>query len=151
MERYIQQMAAMEAQIQNLQGKITQMEREIQAKKKGGKTEVDTRPMTVEEKKVLSQEINKLAGENLQQILNIIEASRPLHREGQEIEIDLDTLPNETLRKLQEYVKQCEMSENLSGHKMHGAFNISDPSKLIDGNDAFDAFNSDSGRVGVRV
>jgi len=137
-----------------LTNKVKMMEEQLKVMKPEEEetSEVDdVRPMTVEEKKVLSQEINKLAGENLQQILNIIEASRPLHREGQEIEIDLDTLPNETLRKLQEYVKQCEMSENLSGHKMHGAFNISDPSKLIDGNDAFDAFNSDSGRVGVRV
>lgn len=132
-----------------LTNKVKMMEEQLKVMKpeEEATSEVDdVRPMTVEEKKVLSQEINKLAGENLQQILNIIEASRPLHREGQEIEIDLDTLPNETLRKLQEYVKQCEMSENLSGHKMHGAFNISDPSKLIDSNDAFDAFNSDSGR-----
>ena len=102
-------------------------------------------PMTVEEKKALSIEINELTGENLRQILNIIEASRPLHREGQEIEIDLDTLPNETLRKLQDFVKQCGMSESLNTHKGHGGFG-SDPSKLIDSTDPFDAFNSDSGK-----
>ena len=141
--------AMMVNKVQMLTNKVKLMEEQL----KGMRDEDDepmqeaenVRPMTVEEKKALSIEINELTGENLRQILNIIEASRPLHREGQEIEIDLDTLPNETLRKLQDFVKQCGMSESLITHKGHGGFG-NDPSKLIDSTDPFDAFNSDSGR-----
>lgn len=140
--------AMMVNKVQMLTNKVKLMEEQLKGMREDEEPTQEAenvRPMTVEEKKALSIEINELTGDNLRQILNIIEASRPLHREGQEIEIDLDTLPNETLRKLQDFVKQCGMSESLNSHKGHGGFG-SDPSKLIDSNDPFDAFNSDSGR-----
>ena len=109
------EMAAMEAQIQNLQGKITQMEREIQAKKKGGKTEVDTRPMTVEEKKALSVQIGQLNEAEVAGLLAIVKESIPEEQNHQEaIELDFNMLPNEILRQMERYIKECKEARNSS-------------------------------------
>ena len=71
-------------------------------------------PMSVEEKKALSQEINQFTGERLEYIIKIMQESMQIDTVGSdyELEIDLDTIPNETLRKLQEYVQKC----NAGGH-----------------------------------
>lgn len=109
------EMAAMEAQIQNLQGKISQMERAIQAKKKGGKTEVDTRPMTVEEKKALSVQIGQLNEAEVAGLLGIVKESIPEEQNHQEaIELDFNMLPNEILRQMERYIRECKEARNSS-------------------------------------
>lgn len=123
-----------------LQNKVKMMEEKLRGIRNEDEPEPENdRPMTVEEKKILSQDINKMSGENLQKIVSIIEASQPLDRQSSEIEIDLDTLSNETLRKLQECVHQCELNRSLSSSKSRN------PGSLIDRADPYETFNSDSG------
>ena len=134
-----------------LQNKVKMMEEQLKGIKSDEEEAVDdNRPMTVEEKKELSQEINKLSGENLQQIVNIIEMSQPLDKQGAEIEIDLDKIPNETLRRMQDFVKQCELNEGGGARKARLSYDMSNEAKLAGNVDPFTTFNSDSGgRVGV--
>ena len=130
-----------------LQNKVKMMEEQLKGIKSDEEQDVDdNRPMTVEEKKELSQEINKLSGENLQQIVNIIEYSLPLDKQGSEIEIDLDKIPNETLRKMQDFVKQCELSDGGAVRKARMPYDVANDAKVAGSADPFGAFNSDSGR-----
>ena len=134
-----------------LQNKVKMMEEQLKGIKSDEEEAVDdNRPMTVDEKKELSQEINKLSGENLQQIVNIIEMSQPLDKQGAEIEIDLDKIPNETLRRMQDFVKQCELNEGGGARKARLSYDMSNEAKLAGNVDPFTTFNSDSGgRAGV--
>ena len=86
------------------------MEQEINEKTgKAEKTVLDNRPMTVEEKKVLSLEINQLNGADLAGIVSIIRENVPADSMQQEdIEIDLDTMPNEVLRKMEQFIRDCK-------------------------------------------
>jgi hypothetical protein len=63
--------------------------------------------MGFEEKRSLSLAINKLPGDKLDRVLQIISERMPLGSQNgdEEIEIDLATLDTPTLRHLQEYVK----------------------------------------------
>lgn len=105
-----EEMEMMSSMIEKLRGTINRMEREIN--EKTGKVEkvvVDNRPMTVEEKKSLSLEINQLNGADLAGIVNIIRESVPEDSMQQEdIEIDLDTMPNEVLRKMEQFIRDCK-------------------------------------------
>ncbi|XP_058969289.2 bromodomain-containing protein 3 isoform X3 [Pocillopora verrucosa] len=86
----------------------------IAAKKKT--LEIDTddeedtaRPMTYDEKRQLSLDINKLPGDKLGRVVNIIQSREPGLRDSNpdEIEIDFETLKPSTLRELEKYVQQC--------------------------------------------
>lgn len=105
-----EEMEMMSTMIEKLRGTISRMEREIN--EKTGKVEkavVDNRPMTVEEKKSLSLEINQLSGADLAGIVNIIRENVPADSMQQEdIEIDLDTMPNEVLRKMEQFICDCK-------------------------------------------
>ncbi|KAI6198262.1 hypothetical protein M3Y99_01892200 [Aphelenchoides fujianensis] len=67
-------------------------------------------PMSYEEKRLLSHNINQLASDKLSEVLNIIN-----HREEglgdsynpEEVEIDFETLKPRTLRELEAFVKSC--------------------------------------------
>ena len=68
----------------------------------------DQRPMTYDEKRTLSMNINKLPSDKLNKVLQIIAESRPLgDQKDEEIEIDIGALDTKTLRELQRYVKGC--------------------------------------------
>ncbi|KAJ7339448.1 Bromodomain-containing protein 2 [Desmophyllum pertusum] len=72
--------------------------------------EVDpARPMTYDEKRQLSLDINKLPGDKLGRVVNIIQSREPGLRDSNpdEIEIDFETLKPSTLRELEKYVQQC--------------------------------------------
>ncbi|KAK7144652.1 hypothetical protein R3I94_010924 [Phoxinus phoxinus] len=71
--------------------------------------EMNTVPMSYEEKRQLSLDINKLPGDKLGKIVNIIKAREPLLRDTdpEEIEIDFETLKPSTLRALECYVVTC--------------------------------------------
>ncbi|XP_071984528.1 bromodomain testis-specific protein [Engystomops pustulosus] len=64
------------------------------------------KPMSYDEKRQLSLDINKLPGEKLGRIVNIIQAREPSLRDSNphEIEIDFETLKPSTLRHLERYV-----------------------------------------------
>ncbi|CAN0247416.1 unnamed protein product [Lampetra planeri] len=69
----------------------------------------DSRPMTYDEKRQLSLDINKLPGDKLGRVVHIIQAREPSLRESNpdEIEIDFETLKPSTLRELERYVVSC--------------------------------------------
>ncbi|KAJ8372966.1 hypothetical protein AAFF_G00272470 [Aldrovandia affinis] len=82
------------------------------AKAAGGGGESDgeeSLPMTYDEKRQLSLDINRLPGEKLGRVVHIIQSREPSLRDSNpdEIEIDFETLKPSTLRELERYVKSC--------------------------------------------
>uniref|UniRef100_A0A8C5EK32 Bromodomain-containing protein 3-like n=1 Tax=Gouania willdenowi TaxID=441366 RepID=A0A8C5EK32_GOUWI len=88
--------------------------------KKGSKTSVggsangddgeeSSLPMSYDEKRQLSLDINRLPGEKLGRVVHIIQSREPSLRDSNpdEIEIDFETLKPSTLRELERYVKSC--------------------------------------------
>ena len=69
---------------------------------------LSTRPMTYEEKRQLSLDINSLAPDRLTRVVEIIQEGLPRNANGgepDEIEIDMDKLDTKTLRRLEQYVR----------------------------------------------
>jgi hypothetical protein len=66
-------------------------------------------PLTYEEKRDLSARINKLGPDKLSGVVTIIQERMPLgsSHEGEEVEIDIDSMDTGTLRELQVYVENC--------------------------------------------
>jgi len=66
----------------------------------------DAKPMTYDEKRQLSLDINKLPGEKLGRVVHIIQLREPTLKDSSpdEIEIDFETLKPSTLRELEKYV-----------------------------------------------
>ncbi|XP_051690366.2 LOW QUALITY PROTEIN: bromodomain-containing protein 3 [Oryctolagus cuniculus] len=87
--------------------------------KKGGKQasasydseeeEEEGLPMSYEEKRQLSLDINRLPGEKLGRVVHIIQSREPSLRDSNpdEIEIDFEMLKPTTLWELERYVKSC--------------------------------------------
>ncbi|OCT82862.1 hypothetical protein XELAEV_18025397mg, partial [Xenopus laevis] len=71
--------------------------------------EDDVKPMSYDEKRQLSLDINKLPGEKLGRIVHIIQSREPSLKDSNpnEIEIDFETLKQSTLRHLEKYVMVC--------------------------------------------
>ncbi|XP_063696364.1 homeotic protein female sterile-like isoform X2 [Culicoides brevitarsis] len=72
--------------------------------------EEDTaKPMSYDEKRQLSLDINKLPGDKLGRVVHIIQSREPSLRDSNpdEIEIDFETLKPSTLRELESYVASC--------------------------------------------
>jgi len=72
----------------------------------GSDDEANTVPMTYDEKRQLSLDINKLPGDKLGRVVQIIQMREPALRDSNpdEIEIDFETLKPSTLRALEEFV-----------------------------------------------
>ena len=68
--------------------------------------EEDIAPMTYDEKRELSLDINKLPGEKLSRIVHIIQTRESTAKDSnvEEIEIDFEILKPSTLRELKKYV-----------------------------------------------
>lgn len=67
-----------------------------------------SRDMTYEEKSQMSAGINKLRSENLLKVVDIIRTNMPsLGKEGEEIQVDLNTLDRRTLWELHKFVHAC--------------------------------------------
>lgn len=75
----------------------------------GDDGEESSLPMSYEEKRQLSLDINRLPGEKLGRVVHIIQSREPSLRDSNpdEIEIDFETLKPSTLRELERYVKSC--------------------------------------------
>ena len=75
---------------------------------KQGKGDDKAIPMSYEEKKQLSQDINSLPGEKLGQVVFILQSREP-HPDSNpdEMEIDFEQLKPSTLRELEKYVRSC--------------------------------------------
>ncbi|ESO03376.1 hypothetical protein HELRODRAFT_112262, partial [Helobdella robusta] len=69
-------------------------------------------PMTYEEKRLLSVQINRLPADKLSQLVFIIKAGEPQLKDSDpdEIEIDFEILKLSTLRELERYVQSCNLS-----------------------------------------
>merc|ERR1712029_94579 len=67
------------------------------------------KPMSYDEKRKLSLDINKLSAEKIGKAVHIIQSREPSLRETNpyEIEIDFETLKPSTLRELEKYVATC--------------------------------------------
>jgi len=74
-------------------------------------------PMSYDEKRQLSSDINKLPGEKIGRVVHIIQSREPSLRETNpdEIEIDFETLKASTLRELEKYVSGCLKKTNKIG------------------------------------
>ena len=68
--------------------------------------EEDAKPMTYDEKRQLSLNINKLPGKKLGEVVHIIQMREPELKDSSpnEIEIDFETLKPSTLRDLEKYI-----------------------------------------------
>ena len=66
-------------------------------------------PMSYDEKRKLSLDINNLPGDKIGRVVHIIQQREPSLRESNpdEIEIDFETLKPSTLRELEKYVSNC--------------------------------------------
>merc|ERR1712058_51422 len=71
--------------------------------------ELKSTPMTYDEKRQLSLDIDKLPGDKLGKVVQIIQHREPSLRDSNpdEIEIDFETLKPSTLRALEAFVTQC--------------------------------------------
>ncbi|XP_033831967.1 bromodomain-containing protein 3-like [Periophthalmus magnuspinnatus] len=71
--------------------------------------DLDSLPMTYEEKHKLSLDINRLPGLKLGRVVQIIQKREPSLGQANpdEFEIDFESLQPSTLRKLQRYVRRC--------------------------------------------
>lgn len=71
--------------------------------------EDNAKPMSYDEKRQLSLDINKLPGDKLGRVVHIIQTREPSLRDSNpdEIEIDFETLKPSTLRELEAYVASC--------------------------------------------
>ncbi|XP_032884857.1 bromodomain-containing protein 3-like isoform X1 [Amblyraja radiata] len=71
--------------------------------------EDNVKPMTYDEKRQLSLDINKLPSDKLGRVVHIIQSKEPSLRDSNpvEIEIDFETLKPSTLRELERYVMAC--------------------------------------------
>ncbi len=68
--------------------------------------EEDAKPMSYDEKRQLSLNINKLPGKKLGEVVHIIQMREPELKDSSpnEIEIDFETLKPSTLRDLEKYI-----------------------------------------------
>ncbi|VDD79641.1 unnamed protein product [Mesocestoides corti] len=93
-------------------------------------SDANVRPMTYDEKRQLSLDINKLPGEKLGRVVQIIQQREPSHRDcnPDEIEIDFETLQHSTLRELERYVKSVLQKTKSASRKYAKKSNSSAPS-----------------------
>ncbi|MGH0161770.1 UNVERIFIED_CONTAM: hypothetical protein FKN15_077542 [Acipenser sinensis] len=71
--------------------------------------EEESKPMSYDEKRQLSLDINKLPGDKLGKVVHVIQSREPSLKDTnpEEIEIDFETLKPSTLRALETYVMTC--------------------------------------------
>ncbi|XP_076838817.1 bromodomain-containing protein 4-like isoform X2 [Brachyhypopomus gauderio] len=76
--------------------------------------------MSLEEKRQLSLDINRLPGNKLGRVVHIIQSREPTLKSSNpdEIEIDFETLKPSTLRELQRYVSACLKRKRTTGEKL---------------------------------
>jgi len=71
---------------------------------------LDNIPLTTEEKETVAKQVDKLPANKLNRVLEIVQEQMQLsgfHDQDDDIELDIDTMPNKTLRALQRYLKEC--------------------------------------------
>ncbi|XP_045147977.1 bromodomain testis-specific protein [Echinops telfairi] len=81
-------------------------------------SEDDAKPMNYDEKRQLTLDINKVPGDQLKQIVRIIELREPALRSANsdELEVDIEALKTSTLRELEKYVAACLRRQRRKAH-----------------------------------
>uniref|UniRef100_A0A1A8HVU2 Bromodomain containing 4 n=1 Tax=Nothobranchius kuhntae TaxID=321403 RepID=A0A1A8HVU2_NOTKU len=111
------------------------------------------KPMSYEEKRQLSLDINKLPGDKLGRVVHIIQTREPSLKNSNpdEIEIDFETLKPSTLRELEKYVSSClKKKKKPSAEKSLETTTVTKMrtgSSSSDSSDSSDSEDSDSGLV----
>ena len=95
--------------------------------KKSGPNNESNKPMSVEEKNQLGNDIRSLNKEQLKGIIRILRESDS-YPKTKYFEFDIDQLPNKKLRELEKYVKECISLNNKNNNKQHGQ-NINNSNK----------------------
>ncbi|XP_066569078.1 bromodomain-containing protein 3 isoform X6 [Amia ocellicauda] len=108
--------------------------------------EEDSLPMTYDEKRQLSLDINRLPGEKLGRVVHIIQSREPSLRDSNpdEIEIDFETLKPSTLRELERYVKSCLQKKQRKPLQKAGSAPSGGPSRLSGSSSSSDSGSSSS-------
>ncbi|XP_049820910.1 bromodomain-containing protein 3-like isoform X4 [Aethina tumida] len=93
----------------NKQGRKKQQQAQAPVPAFDSEDEDNAKPMSYDEKRQLSLDINKLPGDKLGKVVHIIQSREPSLRDSNpdEIEIDFETLKPSTLRELESYVASC--------------------------------------------
>ncbi|XP_061117101.1 bromodomain-containing protein 3-like isoform X6 [Conger conger] len=106
----------------------------------------DSLPMTYDEKRQLSLDINRLPGEKLGRVVHIIQSREPSLRDSNpdEIEIDFETLKPSTLRELERYVKSCLQKKQRKPLQKAGSGQAGGPSRLSGSSSSSDTGSSSS-------
>lgn len=116
-----QSMPQENAQIEELRKKVSKVEgnlRKIEsAPAAASKVGILDKPMSVQEKALLRQNIMKLPQEKLQGVIDIIRDSIDLDKNKEELEFDIDKLSTRTCRQLDQYVKKCIRPSPAGGKK----------------------------------
>ena len=73
------------------------------------------KPMTINEKNALGNNIRTLNPEQLKGIVNILSDSMVIDPKSKFFEFDIETLNTRKLRELEKYVKGCLKSKSTSG------------------------------------
>ena len=83
--------------------------------------EEDAKPMTYDEKRQLSLNINKLPGKKLGEVVHIIQMREPELKDSSpnEIEIDFETLKPSTLRDLEKYISHVLKKQKRPTSEFH--------------------------------
>ncbi|XP_061627872.1 bromodomain-containing protein 4-like isoform X3 [Phyllopteryx taeniolatus] len=118
----------------------------------GSAAAVGGKPMSYEEKRQLSLDINKLPGDKLGRVVHIIQTREPSMKNSNpdEIEIDFETLKPSTLRELEKYVSSCLKRKKKSSEKpleMTNVTKLKTGSSSSGSSDSSDSEDSDNGLV----
>ncbi|XP_028827854.1 bromodomain-containing protein 3-like isoform X2 [Denticeps clupeoides] len=106
------------------------------------------KPMTLEEKRQLSLDINRLPGDKLGRVVHIIQSREPALKSSNpdEIEIDFETLKPSTLRELERYVSSSLRKKKPTADKSRLKTGSSSGSSS-ESSDSSDSDDSDTGLV----
>ncbi|ORY44465.1 hypothetical protein BCR33DRAFT_223078 [Rhizoclosmatium globosum] len=76
-------------------------------KKQKASTEVGVVPVTYEQKVRLSSMIESLSEQHQASVFEMIRSAIPVSNEGEEIELDIEAIDDDSLRKLYDHVEKC--------------------------------------------
>uniref|UniRef100_A0A672ZT22 Bromodomain-containing protein 4-like n=1 Tax=Sphaeramia orbicularis TaxID=375764 RepID=A0A672ZT22_9TELE len=110
----------------------------------------ECKPMSYEEKRQLSLDINKLPGDKLGRVVHIIQTREPSLKNSNpdEIEIDFETLKPSTLRELEKYVSSClRKKKKPSAEKPLEMTKMKTGSSSSDSSDSSDSEDSENGKT----
>lgn len=117
----------------------------------GGPPTERGKPMSYEEKRQLSLDINKLPGDKLGRVVHIIQTREPSLKNSNpdEIEIDFETLKPSTLRELEKYVSSCLKRKKKPSDKPLDAAvtKMKSESSSSDSSDSSESEDSENGLV----